>query len=233
MMYAKFSYQTLHLPPPFAFAYTMELTFSGVLEADFQLEYLNRETLSPEEIEEEGFTENDDFGWKGQLDAVWIEILSGWISAAKTTRDSPSETTWIYLETDEKKGSLKETDEWEYRLQQIIQAIYEQSGHERPLRVKLVHRKNRVDSLYELTASFARRTSRLNGKHLAWEDMQELLSRVFALDFKDETVSQPQHDGFWIDAGDSSDFQEILLPNGKKGEQLRSDVLSLLTRPRT
>ena len=54
-MNVKVSYQTLQLPPPFAFAYTLDLTFSeDQIDISYALEFMNREDITLEEIEEEG-----------------------------------------------------------------------------------------------------------------------------------------------------------------------------------
>ena len=88
-MNVKISYQTLQLPPPFAFAYTLDLIFQeDRLDISYELEFMNRDQISLEEIEEEGYSEDDDFNWKGSLGKVWVDNLQNDLSQIELEDES-------------------------------------------------------------------------------------------------------------------------------------------------
>jgi hypothetical protein len=61
---------------PFSHQILLKMQFAGQgIEVDFQIAYIDREDLSEEEILEEGFSLNDDYSWKGQIDNAWLEPI--------------------------------------------------------------------------------------------------------------------------------------------------------------
>ena len=70
-------FQTSDLVPP-PYSYAIEINAkekSGKLEVEFELTYMDRDSLSKNEIEDEGFSNNDDFKWTGLLNASWLFLL--------------------------------------------------------------------------------------------------------------------------------------------------------------
>lgn len=227
-MNVTFSFQTLQLPPPFAYAYTIELGFEQQeLAVDFHLEYLNRDAITAEEILEEGFSTNDDFEWKGSLREVWSQHLKRELNGLKLAKPTDHDPVWIHIKSDKLEGNVAETDKWDFLLQELIQAIYEQAKRELPLKMKFINRIKGKSEFYELEGSFANRSCKVNSKPISWEEMQFLMSEVFALDFDGEYTDQPAKDGLWINPNGLSGYQAIE-EISKKTNQLRKQVLKII-----
>ena len=231
-MQVTISYQTLHLPPPYAFAYTLRLDFlPEALQIDFQLEYLNRSALTEEEILDEGYSLDDSFQWNGTLDLVWSRELKPAISETDLQEETEEDINiWIHFDVaNEKKGLVTNPDEWEYRLQEVIQAIYEKAGHEKPLQMKFVDRQSGKRTFYELTGSFASRQCIINKKSISWQQMQSLMSEVFSMDFEGEWSKNPEDDGLWIDPDGLSGYQAVHHQmSGKKAQVVKNNILKIL-----
>lgn len=229
-MQVNISYQTLHLPPPFAFAYTLRLEFkSNELLVDFQLEYLNRETLSEDEILDEGYSLEDKFGWTGTLGPEWVKELKTDIANAQLQKETEEHPIWIHFEiANEKSGLVINPDDWEYRLQELIQAIYEKAGHEKPLQMKFIDREKGKSTFYELTGSFATRSCTINQKSIPWQEMQTLMSEVFSMEFEEEWTSKPDEDGLWINPDGISGYQAVEQMAGKRAQSTKKQILKTL-----
>ncbi|WP_332912304.1 hypothetical protein [Algoriphagus boritolerans] len=93
------------------------------------LHYTEREELSEEEIFDEGFTPDDDYRYKGQLNSVWIKPLqqlfdkTRWTS--KDIEDGGITVTAIEKGKDEGVKIPSNQEEWQLMAQDLIQAIYE------------------------------------------------------------------------------------------------------------
>ena len=101
-MKIKASYQTVQEPPPYAFAYTLEIEIrEKEVLVDMQTEYLGREELSFEEIEAEGFSDDDDSHWKVHLPESWINKIHEILDSLKLSAshdDNPSEILFLEIE---------------------------------------------------------------------------------------------------------------------------------------
>lgn len=223
-MHLKISYQTLQLPPPFAFAYTLELDIQNDVEVIFRLEYVNRDAISLREIESDGFTADDDIHWQGSLDPVWGHVLQPNLLSTPLVNESDNDNTWIYLEMDNgRKGVLKEVDEWDYRLQELIQAIYETAGLELPLKMKFIDQTGNKSVSYELTAFFAKRKVVLNEKQIEWKEFQLLMNLVFSCDYSEDPEKSPARPGLWVDPDGQSGYWSL-------PKQIQNQILSILRR---
>lgn len=227
-MIVNISYQTLHLPPPYAFAYTLDMEFGKELNVAFSLEYLNRDTMTEEEIISEGYTADDDFQWSGTLSDVWVKELKADLSDIDLTKPKDTDPIWIYVRNDYKEGNVSSLEEWDFRLQEVIQAIYEEAGKELLLKIKFIYISGSKSEFYELNGSFAERTCKVNKKKLAWQEMQSLLSKIFSLDFDTEPVTDPKEDDLWIDPDGQSGYQSVNKMVGKKGSKLVGCIVKTL-----
>lgn len=230
-MQVNISYQTLHLPPPYAYAYTLFLDFEREhLKVNFELEYLNRDELNDEEILDEGYSLEDKFNWTGLLDHAWNEALETPIANAPLQKETEEEiNTWIFFDIiNQKSGMVTNPDEWEYRLQELIQAIYEKSGLEKPLKMKFIDRVNGKGTYYELTGSFSTRSCTINNKLISWQRMQTLMNEVFSMEFEEEWVVKPEEDGLWIDPDGASGYQGVHQMASKKAEIIKKNILKIL-----
>lgn len=209
---------TQTLPPPYAYQTHIELARKeNALDVSFSLEYINREDITDEEIAIEGFTENDDFEWNGQMDVEWWKVTEAVL--AKTTvrgkakmhiNDDP-----LYIEisagADHDMGLLSgipsEYGMWEYYLQELIQAVYEESGKELPLQIYILQKEGKLTNEIVLFASFAKRKASIikNGSKskeiaLDWDKLKSYLKIIYQPDYVEGKVQSkpPKNDGVYI-----------------------------------
>ena len=86
------------IPPPHSFHVMLRIsaTPEGEARVEFSREYTDREEIPPDEIEAEGFSEDDDFHWKGVLPVFWLEEMKilvetgEWKEASNTQLDRKS-----------------------------------------------------------------------------------------------------------------------------------------------
>ncbi|EPR69267.1 hypothetical protein [Cyclobacterium qasimii] len=89
---------TGEVPPPFSHIFKLKLSFSkNFVNTQFDIQYTDRESLSPEEIIDEGFTMADDYGYKGEIPKLWEGIFKKLYSASK----------WSNLKTLGESGGIK------------------------------------------------------------------------------------------------------------------------------
>ena len=230
-MTVRISCQTLQLPPPFAYAYTLSLHIeSQKLTVEFHLEYLNRDTLQEEEILEEGFSPEEHFHWQGTLGNDWIKVLKRDLDRESLTDNHDPMNLYIHMEIGSRKGMVSDEDFWDFRLQEIIQAIYEGAGYERELAIKLLLLENGSKKTYELSASFRERHCQVNNQPLHWEEMQELMRELFSLESSEEFIKNPSIDGLWIDQDGQSGYQKIELTEGLRGIKAKPKILKILSK---
>ena len=234
---SKFSikYQTAEVvPPPFSLAIEIvgEIVQNQELELSFELTYLDRNTLTLEEIEEENFTENDDFSWKGTLPKVWNDILLGNFKSAKPMTISllgEVQDFWE-LSNDIKTFYPKNTEDWKYLLEELQQAIYEKAEKEAPLKLTFLKIHHQEKLVSEMIASFEKREIKLQistknqAEFLPWDELNYILKNVFSAEFFPEKAETklPTKTGIYLNTGDEFwyEFGKSLRGNSKKIEQL-------------
>ncbi|MEO9474545.1 MAG: hypothetical protein ABJG41_03400 [Cyclobacteriaceae bacterium] len=226
-MRVKISYQTLLIPPPFAFGYTLDLNINDdETEIEFEMEYLNRDTITEDEITNEGFTTDDDFKWTGKLDKVWSERLAE-IEHVELERNSNNEEIWMHLQVESQEtnrsGHVLNVDEWDFKIQELIQAIYEKSKRELPLSVNLAIVKDSNLKEVKVLGYFETLTSEVNGKPLSWKKMQEAMAPVFSAEIEEEGTKKPTTPGIWIDLEGDGLYYHLKL--NSKSINLISDIL--------
>ncbi len=214
------SFQTLTTPPPFAFGYTFKLTFEERLLVGFELEYLNREDVTQEELEAEGFTENDNFSWAGELGKPWLDRLQSKIGAVKLVDISKEVDSWLFMriEQDQKtiQGHPVDPMEWEFILQELMQAVLEKAGREAPFSLNLLHVSDQNKKLYTLTGSFETLKATINGKSVEWEALTTLMQIIYAFDVDQQVEKSPKKIGIWLDEDVSGHYQRLLQASNKK-----------------
>ncbi|MFN4146850.1 MAG: hypothetical protein ACK4GN_13575 [Runella sp.] len=237
------------LPPPYSYQYSLELRPTDQsLEAHLILSYTHREDLEADEIEAEGFTANDDYEWKGALEKVWKDELEKlWKKTETISPDqAPAEQEDLLLLQiiDAEIRQPKNKTEWLYVAQELMQAVYETSGKERPFELQVIN-KTPTDT-YEavLTASFKNRTAQLkriiNGKSdlhfFAWKKLPVLMETLYEADWlSDMAKSQkPTKAGLYLSLGDGLWYEwgkQIVAPSkGSKAlEKIKKAVLELLS----
>ena len=206
------SYQTQQLPPPYAFAASFSMnTHAQRAHLRFQLEYLEREELSQEEILQEGFTMEDDFSWEGALGKNWLPILKGFDELAY--QDEPSEEAYLHVKIDGvEKGFPKEDQE--LIVQELIQAAFESSDKESLLKIQLLDEEMQTQ---EFTWHFADRSFLIGNHAYQWDKGRALMNFLYTLEFEENAVSQQpqpgslhyQNTGEWLQITDRRLMEKI------------------------
>lgn len=205
------SFLTQQVPPPFAHGYTISLEKQAQdWQIRFQLEYLQRETLSEEEILEEGFIGDDDFTWAGKLPPTWIKKLDQVLQFTAFSKSQPEAAqNHLFFEfvNNGKSGFPENFLEWEYILEELIQAIYELAKKELPFRLHVVNIKRNVD--LRLEARFATRSFFVKGskRTFPWERLKDVLGQIENLEIDEKPKPKPPKKGFWISFDDDQYFE--------------------------
>ncbi len=217
-----------NIPPPYAYFYTLNLTKSdGGLQADFDHKYLDRDELDEEAILEEGFELNSDYAWKGSLPAIWEKELEKVLAKNSYKAESKIKESEDYIELvfpdDSQAGQgyfPTKIADFEYFLQEIMQAIYEVSGKEQPFKLEYRNIDSQGETVTACQAVFAERnfTVQQNGnppKNMGWKWTQEVMGTVFMADFmmEDATREVPKFSGKYLSLGDGLwyEFGETLV----------------------
>ncbi len=220
------SYQTLQLPPPYSFAYTLDLSFDDdAVVVKFEQEYLNRDTLSEEEILNEGFTTNDDISWSGTLGKVWADHFSKLFEDVQLQDESDEERLYIHMAVGNgKPGMVIDTDFWEYELQEIVQAIYEASGRESGLHMDFLVVEDGDQQKISIDGSFEDRKARIDkDQPTSWDNLRKIMSLTYNEDYAEEGVKKPDEDGIWVDFDGEGYYYRI--PNKSTESELMDLIL--------
>ena len=214
-------YQTLVLPPPYAYTYRLWIELaSSELRVSLDWQYTGRDELSEEEVWEEGFSPNDDFRWKGNLPSAWLPPLRSlleqthWLPEATA---SVEDTLITFTTADTEKPAVRRIPhnlpEWDYLLQELIQGIYEVSQRELPLQIRYLDINGKYKTEATMEAQFAHRQFTVaardhNQSHtseLPWSALRPLLSALSVPDYHADQAQStvPRQNGRYIHPGDA------------------------------
>lgn len=216
MINIKFQTSALQ-PAPYAYALQLDLKEgkNKTLAYDLDIEFLDRDSLTEEEILEEGFTLSDDVQVNGQLPQTWLEALKMLLSRTeKTDKDEleESEDLW-YLDTGKDQFYPKNVRQWADFTEQIRQAILEDSGLEKPLEITLVEISAAGKTTTVIKGSFARQTLVVekegNRKSLKWTQLNAILRDLYSgdLDYEQATTRLKNAPGIYLNFGDEYWFE--------------------------
>ena len=218
-------YQTRSLPPPYSYCYALELRPEDkAIRVRLDWKYTDRDELTDEEIIEEGFSADDDFFWEGALPSVWKAALhellhdTRWV-AETATNDSTLRVTVTKSakEKEEVEGSPHNHAEWEYFLQEAVQAIYEAAQRERPLRLEYLFWESHKPVEFRWEASFLHRRFTMMRvmdeqqpeRLLPWHQLRPLLQEWYVPDYDPEKAERdvPRQAGEYVNPGDGRWYQ--------------------------
>jgi hypothetical protein len=217
-------YQTARsLPAPYTYFYTLTITTvtANAIQVELAITYPDRDDIDDDELIAEGYTRDDDFSWSGRLPKAWWESFAALVRKTRlqpTNEDELGEDDdfWaITIETDggnKTNGKPAKADDWQYLMQELIQASYEAIGRERPFELIYLNLSGQQGDLeLRLTASFAERTVNITTvenrheqtKTVPWSTLQHVMSQVYNYDYDpdDAQLKRPKRDGQWLNLG--------------------------------
>ncbi|KAA0993100.1 hypothetical protein [Dyadobacter aurulentus] len=210
------------VPAPFAHYYAVKLNLvsDNELEVDFEIRYKDRDELSEDEIYDEGFTTDDDYKWQGPMPENWITEFEQIFTSSKMIRkreeNEYEDFIEIELEENQKRVTIYPVDKerWSYFLQEMMQAIFETSGREKPFELSFLEIESEKSTRLDLKASFANKSftiSKNNGTphDLEWTQLQQIMDTVYRAEFvADNAVDvKPSQKGKYLTAGDGLWYQ--------------------------
>jgi hypothetical protein len=234
------------LPPPYSYQYVLTLTPSAqLLGVNLNLTYTHRDELDSDEIEAEGFSENDDYNWKGSLEKVWRDELEKLFDKTKLVenviQDEEKDLLLLSIEsnsgervkmTSTEKKQPKNLADWHYLAQELLQAIFETSQKERPFELHILDTTSQGSREAVLTASFRSRNAQVkrvvDGKSslrfYPWQDLPSLMEILYAADWLTDIAAtqKPKRNGLYVNPGDGLWYEwgkQIVEP-GKGGRSL-------------
>lgn len=231
-------YQTAPVvPAPFAHFYTLKMDIQSArdLFVDFDIVYNDREELSEDEIFDEGFSTDDDYKWKGNVPAVWISEFQEILQTSKIIRkrEESEYEDFIEIELDEndKRVTIYPVDKerWSYFLQEMMQAIFETGGREKPFELTYLDIYNDGKTTIDLKASFGKKEFTLSKnaeppRKLQWEQLQKIMDTIYKAEFVPDnaTDTRPTKRGKYITAGDGLWYKmgEAILETTSKSKDL-------------
>ena len=178
------------------------------MHAEYKIAYLGREDLSDEELALEGFTRDDDFNWSGKIDASWKSIVLSLMDVQSPDHEQLTDfsQTELKIVTQEHNSETEmifyDFEELEYKIQEVVQALFETSGREAPLKLFFRDVASKQKDNYEVTVAFANRTCLINKngqshKQLKWKEGKYLMSLIYQPDYLLDTV-KPKKPGFYL-----------------------------------
>jgi hypothetical protein len=187
---------TQNEPAPYANIQKFELTKEeGSLLVSFKMEYLDRGTITAEEIYDEGFTEEDDYTWIGKLSKPWVDEFNRVIerTSYKNNYDELEPLRIEITVADRSEGESKYPSEyvmWEDFIQELTQAVFETSGHELPLKIEIKEISKTESIDYAIYGSFAERSARVIRNNseieIPWHELKPMIKTVFMPDYLPE-----------------------------------------------
>jgi hypothetical protein len=218
------------IPPPYKNTYSLEVrSVSDGLLVDYDLKYLERETVDEDEIYLEGFTSNDDFSWKGKLGLSWKKFMEEFVRdssfKAKTQSHIPLK---VEIPGTENPRTPENPEDWQYVLQEFTQAIFEEAGKEAALEIIFLNISKEKTTEVSAVISFADRTfsmiyqaeGKVNKTKKDWKESKYLMQTVYNLEYLEGKAlnSSPTKPGKYINTGDGAWYElgKSVINPGKK-----------------
>lgn len=121
------------IPPPLAFRALIRIRKEGdYTHVAFSREFTGREEIPVQEIEAEGFSQDDDFSWDGILPGFWMDEA---MKLAEETEWKEASETQVLLSASENGEWISPSREtgWILFCEELIQASLEEGGRELPM----------------------------------------------------------------------------------------------------
>jgi hypothetical protein len=199
------------IPPPFSYQAQLRLDIEqGQLQAHLQLIYTDRDEVDLEDILDEGFTENDDFDWKGTLQAAWIPSIEKIVKETRLNQEEVDETTdFVEVTIDSETGTPENLESWRYFYQELTQVVFETAQKEAPLRIQYRKMSEQDTKGWQLEMSFETRKATIlppagQPQELGWEEGGGLIALLFMGEFDPDEADtrEPKKKGMYVETGD-------------------------------
>ncbi|MEL6557700.1 MAG: hypothetical protein AAFQ94_05910 [Bacteroidota bacterium] len=235
----KIEFKTLEVPAPFAHNYLLHLKIDKEIEAQYEITYKGREELSEAEILEEGYTLDDDFKWSGKIDSSWKKSILGLADIVQQNESnqanefSQTEIS-ISLTTAGQTESTVYYDEesLSYQIQEIVQALFETSKRELPLKIQFLLKAKGKKDQFTATLSFATRSCSIFknnelSKNLSWEEGSSLMSLIYQPDYLLDTT-KTKKDDLYISFEENAWFSLDEIEESERLTGFKSELLKYL-----
>jgi hypothetical protein len=199
------------IPPPFSHVYTLGGNLQGPFALDYAIYYTDRDELSEEEIADEGFGPNDDRQCRGQVPDVWQQEVAKLLARTREAKQPNPGASSLILQLTKASGDTLELrpgnqPEWEYLLQELVQALLESAKLERPLHLEFLANRGGQANHFRVDVSFAERRGTLSLNQAAspvplpWPTCKELMKLTFNLDLDPDQAQTklPKAPGFFV-----------------------------------
>lgn len=210
-------YHYLELPAPYTYTKTIKISpADSFLALEYSLKYTDREDFTEDELQDEGFSGEDDESWKGNINSNWLATLEQLLDY-KPGEKASSENECNVLVDGARIETYGNESKWDYFIQEITQAIYETAEWESPLSIRFCKKDSEADKapIQQLQISFSKRSALLSpSKDIPWEHVQQLLKLYYLQEFKEGENSKKvpnlagsftdPSDGFWYNVKHAS-----------------------------
>lgn len=217
-------YQTSDLvPPPHSQAVELRITTleNQHLSLEIGMYYLDREDFTQEELEEEGYTGQDDFEEKVTLPTAWKTVLEHLLKKTRPVEKqflAESEEYWEIQVDGQVAFYPANSEEWLSFLNELLQAIFEASKREKPMEITLQRIDGTVKKSHQIKASFVERslarilieaTGKQVREELIWDDLNKLLKQIYSGEmlYEEAVNTEPTRTGMYISMGDGWWFE--------------------------
>lgn len=223
----RLSYSNVLNPPPYLYRLDIELEFvDREVEIKYNKHFLDREEFSEEELEEEGFSTNDDFKLAGKLNQNWAVYFQELVEKSNWTSEKPSEGfgyTLCKFNPDQSQPEYLTINRIEYLMEEIYQAILETNKIEAPLSIELIKVLTGSEKTVKLTWHFKDRRFEMlsnQNKSLSWEQGQNILSQFYETDLSEQSVYKKKlpigkcyintGEGYWYETPQDDKWTRLL-----------------------
>ncbi len=213
-----------NVPPPYhleaVFRFSDFLSPNPKVAVDIQ--YLDREDFTKEELLGEGLTEENSFQWEGSISLAWRNRMATNFEKYKSGSCNPKDAEpFITLELTDTSTRVPRFLEMEEGLiQEFMQAVFEIAGKELPLYLGFQFKNefdvwNRIEgemSFFELNYRYTNSSGQIEVLS-DWDKLQELMNLVYIAEFQSDKAKEDltkkevfavfPGDGRWYIAGDS------------------------------
>ena len=226
---AEVRYQTAPIvPPPYTHFYTLAFrpAFKEYLHVDLSITYTDREDLDEEDIIGEGFTLDDNYSWSGRLPLTWLETATSLIRKTRLQAFDEDKLTdndeYFLLTLEQESGGAQSgvptpKNDWQYFIQELMQAVYEASEREKPFEFTYLDHRSGSPTEVHLTGLFSRREvqvdirrkGRNQTRTLPWNDLQSVMEAIYGVEYlPEEALAKPApNKGQYLNLGEEEWYE--------------------------